>query len=658
MEMMLDFNINGEVLIPFYNSSFLSSKDSQASVKDILNSSYSDFRNVLFQGELIKLYILLKPDNMEPSKIKPFLESLFFKIELESTSINNSDQNDKGKILESTLNDLFTINSEKIDEKNHEYDNIIRKEYDEETQTELYEVYKQIIIPKNFLGLELIMKIEILTKNEDMIDFKENSDTFLYYKMGHFTNEEKFKTVKTLFKEVKIIKPFNISDTKQTDLTMDMSLLQIKIENIAGENNYEDISLKNSKFLKKEENKNDNKKNTEKKKSKVTNFIINEIEILEYETSVDEKETENIRFVKKYLMNKNSLMQKSMNFKLMEKNFPVQIQSGEDYMLSVRVNKNCFLTDSDIKSNMTETTLEDSNQPDKENILKTEDSIKQSNNSNSSLKEKENNVQQKNQQEQKTKKKVNFNIGSIIIKKKSVINKMQERHGLTNNHLNTESPMPLPDIYQKSLGNKQLERGISINEVNKTETNTLFSYRDINDENIKIYYTTPVLLYISCDMFYENLFLCLQLKWYQELNRLLKIEMKIPENVYLHDYFEVIVKIRNISSRPMNLLIEMKDNETEMVSDKVNNFEYMPGIISQIKFQSLGMFNCNEDKIFKLKFLATKFGYTYLPNFSISDTISNLRFYIVQTNKIFIENNKNPKSSSYNQLNHLISKSL
>ena len=595
---------------------------------------------------------------MEPSKIKPFLESLFFKIELESTSINNSDQNDKGKILESTLNDLFTINSEKIDEKNHEYDNIIRKEYDEETQTELYEVYKQIIIPKNFLGLELIMKIEILTKNEDMIDFKENSDTFLYYKMGHFTNEEKFKTVKTLFKEVKIIKPFNISDTKQTDLTMDMSLLQIKIENIAGENNYEDISLKNQKFLKKEENKNDNKKNTEKKKSKVTNFIINEIEILEYETSVDEKETENIRFVKKYLMNKNSLMQKSMNFKLMEKNFPVQIQSGEDYMLSVRVNKNCFLTDSDIKSNMTETTLEDSNQPDKENILKTEDSIKSTNNSNSSLKEKENNVQQKNQQEQKTKKKVNFNIGSIIIKKKSVINKMQERHGLTNNHLNTESPMPLPDIYQKSLGNKQLERGISINEVNKTETNTLFSYRDINDENIKIYYTTPVLLYISCDMFYENLFLCLQLKWYQELNRLLKIEMKIPENVYLHDYFEVIVKIRNISSRPMNLLIEMKDNETEMVSDKVNNFEYMPGTISQIKFQSLGMFNCNEDKIFKLKFLATKFGYTYLPNFSISDTISNLRFYIVQTNKIFIENNKNPKSSSYNQLNHLISKSL
>ena len=650
MERMLDFNINGEVLIPFYNSSFLSSKNSPVSVKDIRNSSYSDFRNVLFQGELIKLYILLKPDNIEKEKIKSFLESLFFKIELESTSISNTDSNDKEKILESTLNDLFTINTEKIDEKNSEYDNIVRKEYDEETQTELYEIYKQIIIPKNFLGLQLIMKLEILTKNEDMIEFEENSDTFLYYKTGHFTNEEKFKTLKTLFKEVKVIKPFNISDTKQTDLTMDMSLLQIKIENIAGENCYEDTSLKNSKFLKKVEGEENNKK------SMMTNFIINEIEILEDETSVDERETEKINFVKKYLMNKNSLMQKSMNFKLMERNFPIQIQSGEDYMLSVRVNKNCFLTDSDIKNNINETISDNSAQPDKENTLNNADNVKSTNTSNPILKEKEKETQ-KNQPEPKPKKKVNFSFGSIVIKKKSVINKMQERHGLSNNHLLTESPMPLPDIYQKSIGNKQLEKGISINEVNKTETNTLFSYRDINEENIKIYYTTPVLLYISCDMFYENLFLCLQLKWYQELNRLLKIEMKIPENIYLYDYFEVIVKIRNISSKPMNLLIEMKDNETEMVSNKVNNFEYMPGIISQIKFQSLGMFNCNEDKIFKLKFLATKFGFTYLPNFSISDTVSNLRFYIVQTNKIFIENAKS-QLPSHNQLNRFISKYL
>ena len=643
MEIMLDFNINGEILIPFYNSTSLFSNQDSLSVRDICNCTYSNFRNILFQGELIKIYILLRPDNMEPSKIKSFLESLFFKIELESTGMGVESNSDKEKQLETTNDDLFTINSEKIDEKNYEYDNIVKKFFDEETKTEIYEVYKQIIVPKNFLGSQLIMKLQILTINEDMIEFEENSDTFLYYKTGHFTNENKFKTLKTLFKEVKVIKPFNISDTKQTDLTMDMSLLQIKIENVAGENSYEDISLKNSRFLRKYEEKSNEDKN-KNKKSLMTHFIIDEIEILEDETSIDEKETEKIDFVKKYLMKKNSLMQKSMNFKLIENNFPVQIKSGEDYIVSVRVNKNCFLTDSDIKDNIEENNLD--NSPQNENELKRQDSFKSSGNAVKEKdieKEEEENITSRQliTQPEKTRKKVNFSTNTINITKKSVKNKMQERHGLLNNYLLTESPMPLPDIYQKSLGNKHLSKGVAINEINRTETNTLFSYHEINEENIKIYYITPVLLYISSEMFYENLFLCLQLKWYQELNRLLKIEMKIPENIYLYDYFEVSVKIRNISSKPMNLLIETKDNESEMVLNKVNNFEYMPGIISQIKFQSLGMFNCNEDKIFKLKFLATKFGFNYLPNFSINDSLSNLRIYIVQTNKIFIQNSKN-----------------
>ena len=655
MEMMLDFNISGEVLIPFYNSSSLFSQKDTLSVKDIYNCTFSDFRSTLFQGELIKLYILLRPDNMEPSRIKPFLESLFFKIELESTSLGNSDQ-EKEKSLETTRNDLFTINSAKIDEKNYEYDNIVNKMFDEETNTEIYEVYKQIIVPKNFLGTQLIMKLQILATNEDRIEYQENSDTFLYYKTGYFTNAEKFKILKTLFKEVKVIKPFNISDTKQTDLTMDMSLLQLKIENIAGENSYEDESLKNSRFLKRNEKENEEEKN-KNKKTIITHFVINEIEILEDETSIDEKETEKIDFVKKYLMKKNSLMQKSMNFKLMEHNFPVEIKSGEDYLLSVKVNKNCFLTESDIKNNMDDSTLDNSLTID--NTLQ-RDSVKSSGNTpkeKEKEKEKESSTSQQmnTQPDQKPKKRVNFSTNSITITKKSVINKMQERHGLVSNHLLTESPMPLPDIYQKSIGNKQLQKGVGINEVNRTETNTITSYRDYNEENIKIYYITPVLLYISCDMFYENLFLCLQLKWYQELNRLLKIEMQIPENIYLYDYFEVSVKIRNISAKPMNLLIETKDDESEMVLNKVNNFEYMPGVISQIKFQSLGRFNCNEDKIFKLKFLATKYGFTYLPNFSINDTLSNLRIYIVQTNKIFIQNNE---KSTRNPLNHMISKNL
>ena len=73
-------------------------------------------------------------------------------------------------------------------------------------------------------------------------------------------------------------------------------------------------------------------------------------------------------------------------------------------------------------------------------------------------------------------------------------------------------------------------------------------------------------------MLYENLFMCLQLKWYQDLNRLLKIELKMPEYIFLYDI----------------------------------------------------------------------------------DTFSNIRFYIVQNNKIFIKE-RSSKRNSVNVLNHLIS---
>ena len=61
------------------------------------------------------------------------------------------------------------------------------------------------------------MKLKILTKNEAANDFKENLDTYLYYKTGHFVNMQKYKNLKTLFKEVKVVKPLDISYTRQID---------------------------------------------------------------------------------------------------------------------------------------------------------------------------------------------------------------------------------------------------------------------------------------------------------------------------------------------------------------------------------------------------------------------------------------------------------
>ena len=601
MELMLDFNINGEILIPLENNSLFPDKK-ELTYKDIYECSYDKFRNVLFQGELVKIFIILKSGgNIQTSRLKNFFDNIYFKIEFENTEaikindeIKAQNKNiDQTLTLERNSNDLFTINSEKINEKNYEYEKVERKIFDENESLEIYELYKQIIVPKSFINNQLILKLQILKKNEDEVDFTESSDTYLYYKTGHFSNIQKFKILKTLFKEIKVIRPFEISETKQTDLTLELSLLQININNITAQTQYEDISLKNSKFLKKME------QNNEKKVDFGNDIIIKEIEVLEDETTIDDKETEKIEKIIKYLRKKNSLMQKDMNFKLMEKNFPILIQPGEEYTISVKVKKNSFLSES--------------NEP--------------------KPKKKELNIIQK-----------------IVQRIDSLPNQIK-----SSIPLNTETPMPIPEIYQKTLGNKISQKNTNTTEGNKTEV----SFKELMDENIEIFYITPVLLYISSKMFYEDLFMSLQLKWNQKFNRYLKIELKLPENIYLYEFFDVGVKIRNISSAPMNLLIEMKENENEnqLISNKANNFEYMPFIISQTKSSNLGMFNCNEDKIFKLKFLAIKLGFTQLPNFAITDTITKRRFYIVQNNKIFIQENADGKSEG-KAINRLISKSF
>ena len=62
----------------------------------------------------------------------------------------------------------------------------------------------------------------------------------------------------------------------------------------------------------------------------------------------------------------------------------------------------------------------------------------------------------------------------------------------------------------------------------------------------------------------------------------------------------------------------------------------MPSILSQTKIEHFGLIDCGDERIFSLKFLPLIKGYCYLPNLTLIDIYSERKFYIVQTNKIFI----------------------
>lgn len=142
------------------------------------------------------------------------------------------------------------------------------------------------------------------------IDFVKNGNYTLLdlYSSGIYNELKEFTVIKTLFKEVKIIRPLFISKTKQIDISPDTSLLQIKVENITSSINFIDKGLKASRFL------------TTINEVDLLNYglslVIKDIQILKEETVVDNTTTINVKSLEQYI-NNNSIPLNNVNFRLL-----------------------------------------------------------------------------------------------------------------------------------------------------------------------------------------------------------------------------------------------------------------------------------------------------------------------------------------------------
>ena len=195
--MDIEINFDKYVLIPFLTSN----KNETLTWEKISKMTYKDFRNVIFQGELLKFYIIIKSPNSIPN-LKEYFEQFYFKIEFEKSEetkeldnkslLSNQNENE----YEKTLNDLFTINTEKLNDKNYEYEKISSREFNESENLMIYEIYKQIIVPKDLLNSTIIMRVNILKKND--ISFSQEMDALDYYQNGYFSTVQKFKSLFTI----------------------------------------------------------------------------------------------------------------------------------------------------------------------------------------------------------------------------------------------------------------------------------------------------------------------------------------------------------------------------------------------------------------------------------------------------------------------------
>ena len=65
--------------------------------------------------------------------------------------------------------------------------------------------------------------------------------------------------------------------------------------------------------------------------------------------------------------------------------------------------------------------------------------------------------------------------------------------------------------------------------------------------------------------FYDTLFITVPVKWQNEIYRCFKLELEIQEKIKLHEYFNVTLKLKNMSINVMDIELEISDSSADFI---------------------------------------------------------------------------------------------
>ena len=360
MENISEENIFGEIFIPLENNLVKTKEneiDEYEDMTKIFEQDYKKFRGIIFQNELLRFFLVIKIENsslileknVNLGKIDDLVNNLYIKIEF-SQDLGKNDNLFELKEFNSDLTNFGNLETEIKENITNDilnHNNMTRKKIIPEKNIAIIEVKKKIILPFNFINKNLIFKIRLLKRNN--IDFikKITIDELPNYK---YISE--FIIIKSLYKDVKIIKPICVSQIKQFDCSPEKSLIIIKLENITSSINFIDESLKGNKFLKI----NTNYDFYEEENEKVIlyypiSFFINEIVILKNKTTIDKKMT---LYIDKFEQHSDNdefpISIDSILFNIVNRDFPIEIKPGEEYNILLKIEKGRYFFENNINT--------------------------------------------------------------------------------------------------------------------------------------------------------------------------------------------------------------------------------------------------------------------------------------------------------------------
>lgn len=177
MEYVIDVDIIGEILIPLENNIDKNNK-TYKNLELLLDKNFNDFRSIIFQGEVLRFFLVLKIDS--PNNIEDLLEEIYFKLEFDPSC---------------DIDEIESIRADDIENHlgfpNDNDDNYIFQEYEKPKYTDLFAIHRNTLFTTADISPNKLASL--------VNDSKKDKSNFTYKNLNY-----EFVSRKHYFKDKKI----------------------------------------------------------------------------------------------------------------------------------------------------------------------------------------------------------------------------------------------------------------------------------------------------------------------------------------------------------------------------------------------------------------------------------------------------------------------
>jgi hypothetical protein len=200
MEYVIDIDIVGEILIPLENNIDKNHK-TYKNLETLLENNFNDFRSIIFQGEVLRFFLILKIDS--PNNIENLLDEMYFKLEFDPSC---------------DIEEINCIRADEIENNlgfpNDSDNNNIFQDFEKHKYTDLFAIHRNTLFTTDDISPNKLRSLENLNDNTEKSSFTYKNLNYEFITRKHYFEDKKiavFEILKHISKKyINKLKLFNV----------------------------------------------------------------------------------------------------------------------------------------------------------------------------------------------------------------------------------------------------------------------------------------------------------------------------------------------------------------------------------------------------------------------------------------------------------------